>query len=80
MIELLFVDESGTIGVIHNDLTIDSLQAVDKEVQAFVRNAGTNDDGEMSSSLETLHPEFTIDLFTNTDVRELEVIGPPTVG
>ncbi|WP_290818659.1 hypothetical protein [Halovivax sp.] len=75
MTKLLFVDSSGTFGVINEDLLIESLGDVDEEVRRFVRDVDA--DSNASASIDALHPEFTFDLYARTSIRELYVHDRP---
>ena len=77
MPELLFVDGSGTIGVIQNDLSINSPGSVDDEVHRFVEEADTIYECESEPSLDSLHPELMLDLYCQTDVTLIHVLPPP---
>lgn len=68
MPELVFVDGAGTIGVVHNDLSINSLGAVDEEVQRLVDDVDTTYGADSQPSLDSFYPELMLELYCQTDV------------
>lgn len=76
MPELLFVDGSGTIGLIQNDLSIDSPGTVDEEVYQIVEEVDTTSECDAEPSLGSLHPELMFDLYCQTDVTLVHVLPP----
>ena len=74
MPELLFVDGSGTIGLIQNDLSISSPGSVDEEVYRIVEEVETAHECESEPSLDSLHPKLMFDLYCQTDVTLVHVL------
>ncbi|WP_049921046.1 hypothetical protein [Halopiger djelfimassiliensis] len=73
MTELVFIDETGTYGVITHQLTIESRGDVTEDVTRFVERAETTYEPEPPVTLDDLLPRFAVDLYTQTELKLVEV-------
>ena len=71
---VLFVDNDGTTGVIQNDFSIEAERPVSAEVQLFVK-AEAHIHDETPPTVASLGSQFLIKLYTQTPVRKVEPVS-----
>lgn len=67
-----FVNSHGTVGTIHDDMTIESEGPVSSDTHRFVKRI--KDNSKPPVSIEDRSPEFLINLFVQTSVQKVEVV------
>lgn len=71
---VLFVEKEGTVGIIRNDLTIESENPVSTEVEMYVKGVKyINDDQPVS--LEELSSDFLVELYCHTSVQKVKRVS-----